>query len=190
MQAAGRAYHREDPNASDTAFLRGSKETEPGKWAFTTEAGGVTPASINIRDAWAAVDQDGADTFVYLGFARESAGGSAFLTFELNHDSQPWNNGQADIPCRRTGDLLMTYEPRGNDVDVVIQRWVTTAADATTGCARVGTLDTLTTLTPNVDAQGAINDAAIAARLPGAYEGTIPRARRARTRSGRRVSNP
>jgi hypothetical protein len=174
MQQAGRVYHAEDPNTADSAFVEGSKELEPRGWDFTTESGGVKPEQVNIRDAWVAVDQDDAQTFVYLGFARERAGGSAFLTFELNHDSRLWDNGQAEIPCRRTGDLLITYEPRGNDVDVVIQRWVTTATDARSGCATEGMLDDDMTLTPNVDAQGAINDAAITARLPGSYSGSIP----------------
>ena len=95
---------------------------------------GVNPGKANIRDAWAAVDQDGADTFVYLGFARHSAvslrDATTFLTFELNHDARLWNNGHAMIPCRRTGDILISYEPHGNGVDVVLQRWRSTADDS------------------------------------------------------------
>ncbi len=175
MQAAGRAYHNPDPNAADTAFKGGSKENEPGEWDFTTEKDGVNPGKANIRDAWSAVDQDGAETFVYLGFAREEAGGTTFLAFELNHDSRLWNNGRADIPCRRTGDLLVAYEPQGNNVDVFIQRWVTARGRCDDGVREQGTASTTSSgLTPNVDAQGAINAAAIAARLPGAYSGTVP----------------
>lgn len=174
MQAAGRAYHIADPNAADTAFTGGSKEQEPGQWDLTTVAGGVTPGKSNILDAWFAADQGGAETFGYGGFARESALGTSFLTFELNHDSRLWWNGRANIPCRRTGDLQISYEPHGNDVEVVIRRWVTDLADAATGCARTGHLDGLSGLSPNVDVQGAINAAAITARLPGFYSGTVP----------------
>ena len=179
LQAARDVRHTVDANDEDTAFTGGSQENEPGLWDFRFEHGGVRPGKANIRDAWAAVDQRGADTFVYLAFARASAlslreGATTFLTFELNHDSRLWFNGRATIPCRRDGDILISYEPQGNDVEVVLQRWMTTATDSETGCAIRGRLDGLTGLTPNVDVQGAINATAITSRLPGYYEGTVP----------------
>jgi hypothetical protein len=179
LQAAGRVRHTADANDEDTAFTGGSKEDVPGEWDFRIERNGVNPGKANIRDAWAAVDQDGADTFVYLGFARASAagtreGGTTFLTFELNHDARLWNNGQAMIPCRRTGDILISYEPHGNGVDVVLQQWISTQDDRATGCSARGALTGLRGLTPNVDAQGAINPTPITSRLPGSYQGTVP----------------
>ena len=178
LQVAGDVRHTADANDEDTAFVGGSKEDVPGDWDFRTDPNGVNPGKANIRDAWAAVDQDGADTFVYLGFARHSEvslrAATTFLTFELNHDARLWNNGQAMIPCRRTGDILVSYEPHGNGVDVVLQRWRSTADDLATGCSTRGQLDGLTGLTPDVDAQGAINRTAITSRLPGYYEGTVP----------------
>jgi hypothetical protein len=176
QQAAGRVHHSADPNDEDSAFNDGSKEDEPGGWDFVTDADGVDPRKDNILDAWSAVDQPGADTFLYLGFTREGALGTTFLTFELNHDSRLWDNGQAQVPCRRTGDVLVSYEAQGNDVDVVIQRWVTSQTDPETGCAKTGRLDDFTSFTPNEDAQGAINEASIANRLPGFYAtaGTVP----------------
>ena len=174
MQAAGRAYHHPDPNAADTAFTDGSRELEPGGWDLTTQSGGVSPGKANIFDAWSAADHLGGLAFVYLAFARESAQGTTFLAFELNHDSRLWDNGRATIPCRRTGDLLVAYEPQGNNVDVVLQRWTTTQTDAATGCATKGQLDDFAGFTPNVDAQGAFNSAAIANHLPGIHGGTIP----------------
>jgi uncharacterized repeat protein (TIGR01451 family) len=174
MQAAGRAYHAPDPNDEDSAFTGGSKENEPGEWGLTEEDGGVKPSKANIVDAWFAADQGGADTFGYGAFARREEGGSAFLTFELNHDARLWNNGRAAIPCRRTDDLLISYEPRGDQVDVIVQRWVTETSEPATGCARTGRLEDLAGLTPNVEAQGAINARAIRARLPGFYSGRVP----------------
>ena len=50
-----------------------ARRTSRASGTSTVESGGVNPGKANIRDAWAAVDQDGADTFVYLGFARDSA---------------------------------------------------------------------------------------------------------------------
>jgi hypothetical protein len=136
-------------------------------------AGGVTPGKSNIRDAWSAFDPL-ADAFLYMAFAREDAAGTTFLTFELNHDSRLWNNGRASIPCRRTGDLLVSYEAQGNAVRVLLYRWVSSTANLATGCATTGELNLVTGLTPDVDAQGSVNASVIAARLPGAYTGTVP----------------
>jgi hypothetical protein len=179
LRAAGRVGHTADANDEDTAFTGGSKENEPGDWDFRLEPGGVNPSKANILDSYSAVDQGGPDAFVYLGFTRAAPGilrlgGTTFLTFELNHDSRLWNNGRATIPCRRTGDILVSYEALGNDVDVVLQRWVTSQTDLATGCATSGRLDLLTGLTPNIDAQGAVNTATITSRLPGFYQGTVP----------------
>jgi hypothetical protein len=173
LDDAGRVAHSPDPNASDTAFTD-SKENEPGQWVLTTIPGGVHPGKSNILDAWSAYEVRGTDAFLYLAFTRAEANGTTFLTFELNHDSRLWNNGKANIPCRRTGDLLVTYEAQGNAVTVTLQRWVTAQVDAATGCARTGQIDGLTGLTPNVDAQGTVNDAAIAAHLPGYYTDSVP----------------
>ncbi len=178
LTSAGRVQHSPDPNAQDTAFEGGSREDEPGLWDFAIESGGVNPGKANILDAWTAVDDLGADTFVSLGFAREVASltraGTTFITFELNHDPRLWNNGQATIPCRRTGDLLVSYEAHGNDVDVVLQQWITSQTDLATGCATRGSLTGLTGLTPNEDVQGAVNAGAITNWLPGFYQGSVP----------------
>jgi hypothetical protein len=174
LQAAARVNHSPDPNDEDTAFVDGSKENEPALWDSTTDANGVDPPKNNILDAWSTFDPQGAQAFLYLAFAREDATGTTFATFELNHDSRLWNNGRADIPCRRTGDVLVSYEAQGNDVDVILQRWVTTQTNAATGCAQAGRLDDFTSFTPNVDAQGRINEQAILSYLPGFYDGTVP----------------
>jgi hypothetical protein len=153
MEAAGRVRHSPDPNAQDSAFSGGSKEDEPGEWDLTTEAGGVNPAKDNIRDAWSVVDQPDGNTFLYLDFAREASEGTTFVAFELNRDARLWDNGRARIPCRRTGDVLVSYEPHGSAITVVIQRWVTETTDNATGCARTGRLDDFAALSPDA-AQG------------------------------------
>jgi hypothetical protein len=172
-QSQGSVRHSPDPNEADSAFTN-SKEEEPGNWDLTTVAGGVTPGKSNIRDGWSSYAVNEAKAFLYVAFTREDAHGTTFLTIELNHDSRLWNNGKADIPCRRTDDLLVTYEAQGNDVSVILQRWFTLTTDEETGCAKTGELRDVTTLTPNVDVQGAVNDGPITARLPGSYTGTVP----------------
>ncbi len=164
MQGAGRVHHSPDPNAQDTAFTGGTEEDKPGLWDLTTEAGGVNPGKANILDAWSSFDPQGGNAFLYLGFAREAASlltgrrrpraATTFITFELNHDPRLWDNGRATIPCRTTGDVLVSYEAQGNDVSVVIQRWVTTQTDAASGCATTGRLDSFTSFTPNVGRSG------------------------------------
>ena len=178
LEEAGRVQHNPDPNGNDSAFEGGSEELEPGGWGLTTESGGVTPAKSNIRDAWSAVDQPGVDTFLYLGFTRQDTTGTTFLTFELNRDDLLWDNDNnpatLKIPCRRTGDVLISYEPHGNEpiVDVVIRRWTTTQADPDTDCATKGTLTRFTALGASA-AQAAMNSVSIAGRLPGALTGAL-----------------
>jgi uncharacterized repeat protein (TIGR01451 family) len=167
-QAAGQVRHSPDPNAADSAFVSGTKEEEPGEWDLTTELGGVTPAKSNILDAWSAVDQPGADTFLYMAFTRESALGTTYVAFELNQDARLWNNGRARIPCRRTGDVLVVIAAHGQDIEVVLERWTTTVSDAASGCATRGHL-TRASSGAVADAQGAVNATAITSRLPGFY---------------------
>jgi hypothetical protein len=173
LAAAGRASHSPDPNAKDSAFAGGSKENEPGLWDFAIEAGGVDPGKDNILDAWSADDPQGADAFLYLAFTREGVQGTTFATFELNHDTRLWDNNHAEIPCRTTGDLLVTYQVDGKEVSIVLQRWTTVLADPATGCARTGRLDDYTAFDANVDAQGAVNESDITTFLPGFFDGTI-----------------
>ena len=177
LQAAGRLGHSADANDRDSAFAGGSKEDEPGKWGLTSESNGVNPGKANILDAWSAVDQPGPDAFVYLAFVRAAGDGTTYLAFELNQDARLWDNGRARIPCRRSGDVLVSYQPQGNDVDVVIQRWVTSQTDPGTGCARSGRLEDFTDFEPNRDVQGAMNQAQIPHYLPGAVSapGVVPK---------------
>ena len=177
LVASDRVRHGADPNRADSAFAGGSKEERPGDWDLTTESGGVNPDKSNIRDVWGSVDQPGADTFLYLAMMRQASTGTSFLTFELNRDDRLWNNGKARIPCRRTGDVQVSFEPQGKGVDVVIRTWTTTKADATTSCAVAGELRTFAAVQANVDAQGAMNAAAITSRLAGAIKGSVPAGR-------------
>ena len=177
LSETGRVVHSPDPNTADSAFAGGTKADQPGKWDLRTESGGVNPAKDNIRDAYSAVDQAGANTFLYLAFTREKADGTTYLAFELNQDARLWNNGRAQIPCRRTGDALIVLAAHGSGMDIVLERWVTSGTDAATGCATTGHLDQVASV-PAEDAQGAVNPGPIANYLPGSIQvpGTIPAA--------------
>ena len=168
LQAAGRVVHAPDDNARDTAFVGGSKILRPEDWDATIEPGGVSPGKVNILDAWGAVDQPGTETFLYLAFTREDGTGTAAITFELNRDGRLWHNGHTRIPCRNTGDVLVTTLPHGNGIDLALAQWTTVTADAATGCARTGRIDAMATI-PAGTAQGAVNARPITSRLPGTF---------------------
>ncbi len=175
LQAGGRVVHNADPNGADSAFGGGTKEDQPGAWDLKSESGGVNPAKDNILDAYSAVDQPGAETFLYLAFTREKADGTTYVAFELNQDARLWNNGRARVPCRRTGDVLVVFAAHGTAMDVVLERWVTSKTDAATGCASTGHLDQVANV-PAPDAQGAGNPTAVTNYLPGFFPvaGRIP----------------
>jgi hypothetical protein len=177
LQADGRVTHNADPNAQDTTFAGGTKEGDPAHWVIDTTAGGVTPGKANILDAWSAVDQPTGRTFLYLSFARNAPTGETFLTFELNQSGRTWTNDNDEtIPCRREGDILVSYEISGNAADVFLRRWHTEVTDPESGCDRKGTIQPFTVVKAALEAQGAINPVDIANHLPGRFGATIPAA--------------
>ena len=130
------------PDASgleDTWFFHG-KEEKPSGWDF--RRGAVTPAKADVLGAWTVTDPSSDDVFLNLAFNRSSAGGSTFFNFELNQLSTTWENGNTNsydgdgdgqldktvIPCRRNGDIIVSFELQGNagDVGVAVRRWQST----------------------------------------------------------------
>jgi hypothetical protein len=180
LQADERVEHTSDPNEHDNIFAGGSKELEPGDWGLTTENGGANPKEINILDSYSAIDRPlGSDVFVYLAFTREAHEGTSFLTFELNQDRKLWKNPAGfEIPCRKTGDVLISFEPHGTDTEVHAERWETDTEDPSTHCAITGDLKNAPGLKPQPDplanVQAAFNGSTIANYLPGFYATTIP----------------
>ena len=147
LETEGRVVHNDDPNEQDTTFAGGTKEGDPAHWSFETTPGGVTPGKANILDAWSAVDQPAGRTFLYLAFARDASAGDTFLTFELNQSGRTWvNDNKVRVPCRRDGDILVSYEISGNSADVFLRRWRTDVTDPAAGCDRTGTIVPFTTV--------------------------------------------
>jgi hypothetical protein len=147
-QSLGSVINSADPQAHDSMFEGGDKESAPGGWGLITQAGGVTPGKANILSGWSQADPQAAATFLYLSFEREATTGDTFLTFELNQVKGLWENAnEAMIPCRTTGDELIAYNvPGGSTVEVVVYRWVTDTSTLTTippdptphACAKTG----------------------------------------------------
>ena len=174
FQADGQVDHTSDPNAEDNIFHGGSKELDPGNWDLTTQNGGANPSKTNILDIYRALDHpQGGDVFLYLAFTREASNGTTFVTFELNQDARLWKNSQgAEIPCRTTGDLQISYEPHGNGASIQVNRWVTDHA-ASNGCATDGHLESAN-LGSSVVQASFNNDSSIQNFLPGFYASSIP----------------
>jgi hypothetical protein len=176
FQADGRVGHTSDPQANDDIFAGGTEELKPGGWSLTTKDGGAAPPKDNILDIYRGFDhpQNG-DAFLYLAFTREAGDGTTFVTFELNQDPRRW--GPDQLPCRTTGDILITFDQQGNGAEVQVDRWETKTL-LSNGCANTGSLVPASNLNPNVDVQGSFNNsAAINNYLPGFFPiggNTIP----------------
>jgi ketosteroid isomerase-like protein len=151
--------HAPDPNANDNIFAGGSegKENNPGNWNFATQDGGSTPGKNNILDAYSELEPNTNDVFLHLAFTRGDPTGTTYMAFELNQRADLWNNGKVNIPCRTTGDIIVSYQVSGNTPDVILQKWTTTSSDAASGCAKTGSLTDYTAVVDNVNAQGAVN---------------------------------
>jgi SdrD B-like domain len=116
-----------DAQAEDTIFSGGNKESAPESWVIETQAGGATPGKTNIISAWSKADPQPASTFLYMSFERAATTGDTYLTFELNQVKGLWENQKkATIPCRTTGDILISYNVGGGmKVSVTFYRWST-----------------------------------------------------------------
>src|SRR5215208_2481114 len=168
-----------DPNANDNIFAGGSegKENNPGNWNFATQDGGSTPGKNNILDAYSEIEPDTNDVFLHLAFTRGNPTGTTYMAFELNQRAELWNNGKAKIPCRTTGDIIVSYQVSGNSPDVILQKWTSSTSDAATGCAKTGSLTDYAAVVDNVDAQGGVNAGPIQNFVPSSYPwpgNTIP----------------
>ena len=172
LQADGRVVHTVDPNAQDNIFGPGAEELEPGGWSWATKNNGADPKGGNITDVYRAMDPvppQGGDAFLYLAWVREADSGSQALVLEVNQDARLWRNSTGTmVPCRKTGDILISFLKHGQGVSVQVDRWVTNAGatDPATGCARSGTLDPASGLVPNADVQGSWNESDIENFLP------------------------
>lgn len=162
-----------DPSNPDREFGGGSSEDTPDRWTFS-DPSESTPLKANFRVAWDLFKSD-PGKLLQLSFRRAANGGNAFLAFELNQKPKLWTNAAGTkIPCRTTGDLLITYNVANNDatqIYLTLQEWTSSTSDPASGCARTGALTELpdAALQDGVNVQGAVNSAlsnAISPELP------------------------
>jgi hypothetical protein len=150
----------------DTWFFQG-KEQEPDKWTFQTDT--VSPGKADVLGAWSVSDPVSANVFLYLSFFRAAAGGTTFYDFELNQLTSTWTNSQGTrIPCRKNGDIIVSFELQGGPGDVGVQVWKwqsTSPGPAACPEGKVGTWTPSGLLSTNAQgntiAQGAMNTGTI-----------------------------
>jgi hypothetical protein len=177
--AAGKVVTSTDPQANDSELT--GKENAPNNWKLGAHAAGVKPPKDNIITAWSEVEPQAAGTFLYLAFQREGSVGTTFLTFELNQVKGEWKNeAGSTIPCRTTGDVLISYEVSGGSIgEVVVQEWTSTATTSvviegkSVNCGTAGELKGgAVKVEPAAGVQGAMNKEEIKNFLPDPANGT------------------
>ncbi len=152
---------------NDSWFFHG-KEQEPDKWTFQSDE--VSPGKADVLGAWSATDPVSANVFLYLSFFRAAAGGTTFYNFELNQLATTWTNSQGTlIPCRKNGDIIVSFELQGGPGDVGVRAWKwqsTSPGPAACPEGKIGTWTPTGALSTdplgNTIAQGAMNTGPIA----------------------------
>ena len=160
----GRVVVQDDPNANDSVIS--GKEEQPDGWTLGTEAGGAGPAKNNVLGAWYVTELRPAGNFIYFSWRRAQANGDSFLAFLVHQRTDTWVNAQgARIPCRITGDVLISYSANGFSAVLELGRWTSTANDPVSGCSRTGFYTNIPLNGTN--AQGALNAAAMTNYMTG-----------------------
>ncbi|MCW2920576.1 MAG: conserved repeat domain protein [Thermoleophilia bacterium] len=159
----------------------GVKQEEPQTWFWQT---GEVNDKTNILSA-ASVAKNLGDVFLYFGFQTEAASGNANFAIELNQlqptytsteaNTTPTTKRTTDLPRRKAGDLLISYDVTNSDVKIGACKWKGTAAigewvhadDATSIDSNEKTCHPL----DSTKAEGAVNDTALA--MPTGMGGTF-----------------
>ncbi len=110
------------PAGDDDIFGGSSDEETPGEWIFTC---GSAPSKDDFNEAGIGTREIGDDTWLYLYFIRDFAGGSAVLNYEFNRSDATFDNDDdpstPEVPVRTEGDLLINLEVAGGGANTTIQ---------------------------------------------------------------------
>jgi uncharacterized repeat protein (TIGR01451 family) len=128
-------------------YYKGQEDT-PDTWTLDSTDGGISPAKSNALSAFSLKDPLLGDQFLYFGFYRAStSNANTFLGFELNKRTNTWvNSVGTTIPCRSTGDLLISYEidPSSKNVIFTAYRWTGSGGPVSCPEGRTGTYSPVT----------------------------------------------
>ncbi|MCA1834255.1 MAG: DUF11 domain-containing protein, partial [Actinobacteria bacterium] len=159
------------PLASGPEFIfsNGSKEQQPGKWAFANQK---PPSKDDLTRAYLATEFSATKSTIWLAFERVDASGAgdAHANFELNHSTAMRIINGHSVPVRSAGDLLIVYDYSGGTgpVGIEVHIW--------NGNADIGTWDPITP--EPTAAAGDINSAAITRPAAAPFGGGTVGARR------------
>ncbi|MDX6679200.1 MAG: hypothetical protein QOE31_3252, partial [Solirubrobacteraceae bacterium] len=102
-------------------------EDSPDTWVLDSVDGGISPPKSNALAAFSLKDPLAGDQFLYFAFFRAStSNANTFFGLELNKRTNTWvNSAGTTIPCRSTGDLLISYEidPSSKNVIFTAYKW-------------------------------------------------------------------
>ncbi|WP_027007981.1 SdrD B-like domain-containing protein [Conexibacter woesei] len=162
-------YDQSDPDDADgdTVFAAGSRELEPGRWDLLTREDAGTQPAADLGHAWCAIEERGPEVFLNAAFLR-AGDGDAHIVLDLSRMGGGWYNGHNGIPCRSTGDLVVSLDRDGSQTSAAVQVWETTSYSPYSGCAATGVLRDVPDVQAGIDVQGAFNAASIPNHLPGA----------------------
>ncbi len=122
-------------------FFKG-QEDSPDTWVLDSVDGGISPPKSNALAAFSLKDPLLGDQFLYFGFYRASTSiANTFFGFELNKRTNTWvNSVGTTIPCRSTGDLLISYEidPPSKNVTFTAYSWTGSGGPASCPEGRTG----------------------------------------------------
>jgi uncharacterized repeat protein (TIGR01451 family) len=161
------------------SFYAGHEDT-PDTWTLSSVDGGVSPSKSNALAVWSTRDANASlsDLFFYFSFLRQStSNANAFYGVELNKSTNLWTNSVGtSVPCRSTGDLMISYEIDASNKNVNFKIYKWTGTSGVPDCPE-GKTGVFTDVTPSAgaDIQGYMNfDGQIANFLsPGAVGPTI-----------------
>jgi len=111
---------------ADNVFAGGSKELEPKGWSFTTSD---ASDKTDLQTVWrTTVEPEAGRSFLNLAVKRAVDSGDTHISFELNQQRTTWINGLGTtIPCRTTGDVLVSYSI-SSAATVSLYKWQGTEA--------------------------------------------------------------
>ena len=118
----------------DNSFGQGTKEDDPN---ITVVSGSIPPNKSDLMRFYEASEvKSNNHNYLYLGWERNNALGSANFDFEINQQTQPdLTTAGAKTLVRTAGDLLVTFDfNNGGGRPVIgLLRWLTSDAGNTAG---------------------------------------------------------
>ena len=112
-----------DPNPDDDLRRRRSKEHDAGDWDFATQDGGSTPARTTSSTPTRGRPRSPATCS--STWRSRAAPTRARRSWRSSSTSAPTcgTTAGATIPCRTTGDIIVSSRSSGNNPDVILQQW-------------------------------------------------------------------